>query len=1174
MASRLNIVVFGLLEVSTITDSVEVPEKMQLIRNSLGMKAQALFCFLLITRRVYTRDQLSSLFWGECPEHKAKNSLRVALTSIRQLHKGCITSDRQRLSFNVDALGHLDVQLFDEMVGTLSSEDDESTMRDIEHIIRLYRGELLAEIFVRDASIFQTWLESERSQRHQKVMQLFARQVEFFLKNRLYEDARNSLQRQLQIEPWNETAHQQMMKTLSHLGDFNGAIQQYKICCQRLKDEISVKPMPETNKLFERIMAARTGIRHNLSARMVKFVGRPEEKNTLHRLLVSPQHRLITVMGLGGIGKTSLALHVAKELYNDHTITFLNGIFFIELISVRTLEHLVSKIADTLNINPSHNQDGLTQIIDALKNKELLLVLDDWDSLLYSLKKFGSGNELESTTLVRTLLEKCPNITILLTSRNPLFLRFEKRVTLRGLTIPPDNASSLDGYSAAEFFLQIANQAYAEFTVTDENRPHIIQICKMLDGMPLGIELAAAWVHAISCEQIAVEIQNLDFLSAEMQDLPERQRNLRSVFDYSWQLMSEQEHDVFMRLSIFSDGFTEEAARQISDLTPQILRSLINRSLIKHANPDIILDKLSNTAKGDYFDLVSAPLHDEPLQKIIELPKRYSLHNVVRQYAAEKLAENKKLQYSTRQKHSRYYAEFMQMAKEKFYTEDHKLSLALIKHEKQNVLSAWSWALNYLQLSHLDKIIDVIEEYFILTEEFREAELSAKLSAEYLSGVLINTTTPDPQAQIMLGRILAYRARFLAEIYEYDSMLVVSQELMKLAEETATIELKIIALYLSGVANQNLGKIEKATDELDKSLRLAKNNSLPMLIAKNLRNIGIIALWNADYEETQKLFAAELELRRRLNDRRGEMFALNNLGVLLHQKADYLTAHSHYSDALALFAQIKDLSSYGHILNNLGRVYSEQRNFAKAMEYIQQAIQIKRDLNNKKGESNALLSLGRNYMLVGQYASAQELHIEALCIKRSIGDWRGEAESLTYLALIHYISGKHQEALEYMVLANSILEQTTARFIKAQLLTIHSHILFSLKQFSEAKDAAIEALAEWQARKNDNLSMEPLANLARIEFEFGNEKEAIEYINQIIAYLKTGNLDGVNFPLNIYLICYTILNKIEDQRSAALIKQANDKLTLWSAAIDNDEMRNSYLSITHHRRIRELSDSA
>ena len=1175
MAQRLNITALGMLEISASSEQLETSGETTAVGNSLAIKEKALFCYLLITGKVYTRDQLCSLFWGEDSEKKAKNSLRVALTNIRKkVHKDCIAApDRQRVSFNMEVLGNFDVYLFDQIVESLSDEESEATMADIERAMGLYRGELLADLLVREAATFQEWLGIERVQRRQKVMNLFARQIEFYLVSRRYHEALVSLQRQLQLEPWNEIAHQQMMTTLSHMGDFNGALQQYETCRQCLQDELSVEPMPKTEQLLERIIAARNGRRDNLPTQMMPFVGRPDEINTLHRLLADPQNRLVTVMGLGGIGKTSLALHVAQQLYNEQAITFLNGIFFIALGPIRTLEQLLSTIADTLEIPLRQSKDSLAQILDTLYNKELLLVLDDWDSLLDSLKRFGGGSEAESTEIIHTLLDRCPNLSILITSRDPLRLRFEKRVELEGLTIPPDNAYSISGYSAADFFLQTANQVHPGFTDTDENRPYIIQICKQLDGMPLGIELAAAWVRVMSCKQIASELHDLDFLSADMQDLPDRQRSLRAVFDYSWQLMSEQEHDVFMRLSVFSDLFTQETAALISDLTPQILRSLLDHSLVKRANSDAAMGSMENDASINYFDLVPTHLNTDRLQPIIEVPQCYSLHNIVRQYATEKLAENKNLQYDTRQKHSTYYANFMQKQRERFYTDDHHLALALIRQEKQNVISAWGWALNYVQLDNLDKILDAIEEYYLLAGTFKEAELSARLSVEYLSAKLAKAVEPEPQARIMLGRIWAYQARFLAEIDEYDSMLVVSQKLLSLAEETENVEIRATALYLSGFANQQLGRIEQSTNELNESLQLAEGASLSMIIALNLRKLGTMTLWQADYEKAQELFTNELGIWRTLNDRRGEMVALNNLGVLVHQNGDYANAHLYYSDARNLFAQMGDPGRYSHMLNNLGRIYSEQRNFSKAMRYTQRAIQIKRSLGDKTGESNALLSLGRNYMLIGQYAIAQELHNEALKIKRSIGDWHGEAESLTYLTLIHCLRGDHQYALEYTVLANTILERNVAQFIHAKLLTIHSHILFNLEYFAEAKEAAAAALAEWQARKNINLSMEPLANLARIEFEMGNRDTAIEYVKEILDHLKTGNLDGVNFPLHIYLICYDILNQVEDPRRGALITQANDKLAIWSNAIEDDELRHSYLSIKHHLRIQELSAS-
>lgn len=1112
---------------------------------SLSVKEQALLSYLMITGKQYARYQLAGLFWGSDPEDKAKNSLRVALTHIRQLDQECIhAKNRQRVAFNKDAIDYCDLIEFDQIISTLPKDDDEPTIAKITRAIELYRGNLLAGLYVPNAPDFQNWLEVERGQRRKNVLALFERQTSYMLSARRYDEAQNLLQSWLQIESWNEKAHQQMMITLSRLGDFNGALAQYEICQQRLQDEIGVSPMPETVQLLERIKAARSGRPCYLPTEITPLIGRTSEINQLHQLLIASEHRLVTVIGLGGMGKTSLALHVAKQLYQEQAITFLNGVFFISLLSIRTLEHLLSNIAYTLEISLNRNIDSLTQIVDALRNKELLLVLDDWDTLTYSLQKFGSSRTSEGTDLIHKFLTNCPNIKILITSREPLMLRFEKRLELKGLDIPPDDAISIDEYSAVQLFLRVAEQVAPNFRLTDENRPDIIQICKMLDGMPLGIELAAAWLRVLPCKRIVAEITDLDFLSTDMQDVPERQSSLRTMFDYSWQMMTEDEREVFQRLAVFADGFTEAAATSVAGLTPQVLTSLFDRSLIKR---DMSLGS--------------------------EFPTRYSLHNAVRQYCAEKMAVDSTLQYKTRQKHCHFYADFIQHEQTRLYSPEHSSALALMGQEKQNVLAAWSWALHYIQLEELDKIIDAVEEYFTLAGPYREAALSAQLSAEYLCEVLEKSEEANPDAQILLGKIWAYQAKCLCEIGEFDTVIFTSQELLTLAREIKNVELQAKALLLCGTANHQLGKTDLALEQLEESLRLAQNASLPLITAENLRRLGVIYQWRADYDKVREFITEELTIRRAIGDRRGEMTGLNNLGVFTLQSGDYINALRYYSDGLNLFAQIGDSGRHSHMLNNIGRLYSEQRDFTKAAAYIEEALQVKRTLGDKLGESNALLSFARNYMFLGEYELAHQLNNDALTIKRTLGDWRGEAEALTLLALVCCLRGDHLVAFEYTTQANTILEKNTARFIQAQMLTTRSHILLFLKHLPQAQAAALDALGEWRARKNANLSMEPLADLAQIELLNGNEQKAVAYVNEILTHLETGNLDGVNFPLRVHLICYKVLKELDDIRSEQLLEIALSKLKRWSAAIEDEQLRQSYLSIAHHRQLLELSRS-
>lgn len=1157
MSPKLDIALLGQLKIA------QTPENDKPVdQSALTTKEQALIAYLLITGAQYTRDQLAGLFWRDDPDDKAKNSLRVALSHIRQLHKECITKGNgHRVSVNPAVVHSLDLTEFNQIVQANAEIGSASQPVSIDRAVALYRGDLLAGLHINDAANFQAWLEMERTQHRKNYLRLLESQTIHLLNSRAFAQARELLQSQLRLEPWNEAAHRQLMSTLCRLGDFNAALAQYEICREQLKKELSVEPMPETQQLRERILVARNSPRHNLPAEMQPFVGRPTETSELTDLLMHSNQRLITIVGLGGIGKTRFALHVARRICKGQTVEFINGVFFVSLVAVRSTDQLLALISEA--VNPSAVTSNLAQALDQLRSKEMLLILDDWESFIHSLQKFRGGEDADATDLICILLQHCPDLKILVTSREPLGLFAEKRLELQGLDIPPPEADSIEHYSAARLFAQVGQQIVSDFYISAANREPIIQICETLGGMPLAIELAATWLSVMSCQRIADEILRLDFFDTEIQGVPERQRSLRAIFDQSWQMMTHAERDLFRQLAVFAGTFSEDAACAVASTTHKELMSLMKRSLLHRTFFQNEID-IHSTIQDDGFAQHSSTVNDE-------LPMYYSLHSVMRQFAREKLAESKDVQFVMRQEHCSYYVAFLQQQQERLFTDEHHNALALLTHDRQNVLSAWSWALNNMLYDELEVILDISEQFLLVTGFFEEAELTMRRSTEYLYSQLEELENPDPRAQHILGRCLAVQARFQLELSQFESARFTADQLYALSTRIRNDKHLAFALHYQSAANYRLGNMSQARTELEQSLRLAQDNEMMHLIAINLQKLGAIYKADADYEQALSHWQQGLEVRRSINDQHGEIGLLNNLGVIAIQQGDYEQAHTYYQDAYKLSKITGDRGWVGFMLNNIGRIYAEQRDFTRSMRELNDALSIEHSLNNKLSKSNVLLSLGRNYMFLGQYKHADDLHQQALKIKQSIGEKHGEIETLIYLALLHCLRNSPLLALEHITQASAILEQSHFSFLSAQMLTVRSHILLHQNYISEAQNAAQQAMDAWLGLGNKNLSMEPLAYLARSELALGNNKKAFAHVETILTHLKSNNLDGVNFPLHIYLICYDVLAALNDPRAEDVLTGAYDQLKKWANAIKDDALRESYLSINHHRKIVELS---
>jgi transcriptional regulator with XRE-family HTH domain len=328
----------------------------------------------------------------------------------------------------------------------------------------------------------------------------------------------------------------------------------------------------------------------NLPRPLTSFIGREPELTALGQLLQDAQCSLLTIVGPGGIGKTRLAVeaaHLSEQLFPD-------GVWFVPFVSLNSPVQIVPTIAGALDFKFQEPTNPQAQLLRYLRAKRALLVLDNAEHLLDGVGVFTE------------ILKDCHQVKLLVTSRERLNLLSEWVFDLQGLPVPlNDQVEHFEAYSSVALFLQSARRVRAGFEMREAERCWVLKICRTMEGMPLGIELSAAWVGLLSCEEIAKEIEhNLDFLSVSMRDLPERHRSLRATLDHSWKLLNPEERMILSRLSVFHGSFSREAAQAICGASLAVLSSLKNKTL------------LYRNEQG-----------------------YYGLHEIIRQYAGLKLAE-------------------------------------------------------------------------------------------------------------------------------------------------------------------------------------------------------------------------------------------------------------------------------------------------------------------------------------------------------------------------------------------------------------------------------------------------------------------------------------------------------------------------------------------------------
>ena len=575
--------------------------------NFISNKVSALLAYLAVTRRAHTRDKLAALLWGEMPDADAKNNLRQALTNLRKFTDKELTITRDSIEFTGDC--YLDILQFELDVKSASSLDPQPASVILTNSISLYKADFLEGFYLRDAPDFEDWMLTERVRLRELALQTLHRLTEIQMNSGDYLSALDSTSRLLAFDPWREEAHRQRMSALARAGQRSAALAQYQTCRRILEKELGVKPSAETTSLYEQIHNTENGSLHNLPASMTSFIGRESELAEIAVRLANADCSILTLVGEGGVGKSRLALQAAQSQVHR----FLGGVWYIPLSSVKDIDSLFLSIASALKINMS----DADQIKQYLQDKNLLLLLDGMEHLT---------NDAVLTWLT-DMLQSSPNIKLLITSQARLNIQAETLLEVHGLP-------NVDGSSPAfRLFIERARQLKADFNPKDDERSEILHLCDLVDGSPLALELAATWVRGLSVPDIVKEIErNLDILTTSQQDLPQRHRSMRAVFDHFWQLLSPEEKIVFQKQAVFQGAFTREAFQEITETDISMLSRFVDNSAIRFSEEG-----------------------------------RYRRHSLMAQYASLRLQENHTLQKEIREKHARYFSKLVKGLEAEFF---------------------------------------------------------------------------------------------------------------------------------------------------------------------------------------------------------------------------------------------------------------------------------------------------------------------------------------------------------------------------------------------------------------------------------------------------------------------------------------------------------------------------
>ena len=986
--TRLTISVLGELQV--LIDNVP-------IQSFESDKVRALLAYLVVEAdRPHPREALIALLWPDSSEEAARHNLRQALFNLRQVlgdhtaRPPYLLITRDAIQYNRKSDYSLDLDQFNgylhgwEKNQSRESTDASSLVPQLEEMVKLYKGEYLQHFSLGDSAEFEDWILVRRESLRQQMMNALTYLANEYEHRGDFRAARCYALHQLELDPWREEAHYQLMQVLALDGQRSAALAQYEACKRVLAEELGVEPAERTRDLYEQIRSDMlTGKDktppnipsvpiHNLPVALTPFIGREQELAALDRLITDTSCRCITLVGPGGIGKTRLALQAADQ----HRNAFAGGAAFIPLASVGSVDVVIPAIANATHFSFYGPSDPKVQLLNYLRDKQMLLVVDNVEHLLVEDPHRGTIADL-----LIEILQGAGQIKLLVTSRESLNLQGEWPFEVVGLDFPTaEREDGLEEYGAVSLFLQRAQRARPGFQMNWEDKTSVARLCRLVEGMPLAIELAAAWVRLLSPAEIATEIeQSLDFLNAQMRDLPERHRSMRAVFDHSWQMLSTEEKGVLGRLSVFRGGFQRRAAEQVAGASLANLSSLVMRSLLRC------------TVSG-----------------------RYDLHELIRQYAASKLAEEPHEQHAAQERHSLYYLGLLEEQGVKLQSHQQKEAAAELSGEMDNIRAAWDWLITNQKFVSLYRASPTLMYLFEVRNWFKEGEVTFRKTTDGLRASLLGSESATFH-QVILNAILAHHGFFLLRLGRGEEAYAILSPSATFLRKSSEPLAAIYSLWYLGIDCWILGRFAEAKESLQESLALSRKYGERWYEAWTSEFLGRLVLDQGAYDDARHYLSEALAILRQLGDPSMTAHALSYLGRTIQALGEYREAEKLFQESLARAREIDYRFAIGLALDGLGKIAYAQGNYEKARDLFSESASLFREMGDTHRLSRTLNHQGLNSLALNRGVEAHNDFNSALRLAYEGGFTPSVLNALAGLAALAAQQKGSQETLELVL---------------------------------------------------------------------------------------------------------------------------------------------------------------
>ncbi len=901
-------------------------------------KAMALLAYLVVTGRPHHRESLAALLWPESNGAAAYSALRNVLWILRQTSlEAHIESDRSTVQINPSVGLEVDVLRFRQgLEACPSGTHDRAIVCEVcEPGLRvaadLWVGPFMDGFSVANSGVFEDWQLAEGEALRREHVETLDRLYDAEMIAKRWSAAANLARRRLQADPLNELGFRALMRALSAEGKRSEALRVYNECSRILHEEMGLEPERETRELADRVRASRqnrSAVSENRAFRLPPsphpFVGRGDLADRLSARLLERASPVTTLVGLGGAGKTSLALHVGRCMKSE----FSHGIVFVALDSARGPHRVCSAVAQTLGISlvRERGSELIQQLADYLQERELLLILDGAEHVLRQVAKLCAG------------LRHIAGLRVLVTSRISLDIEGETVLPLHGLDTPSAATppEKLAGYPSIRL-LQLSAERGGEWSPpSPQEFAAMGRLARLLEGSPLGLEMAAGWRSVLSWEEIVERVSgNLEFLVATRHDVPAKHRTFAAVFEQAWDLLPDEAREALRALSVFRNGFTILAAEAVTRCHPGILALLVNRCLVRRIASD-----------------------------------RYDMHELLRQFASAKLGASGRVAEMIRKRHAEFYADGMELWFSKLKGRTQFSTLAAIEVEIDNIRAAFQYAAETGLAEALERSCEGLFFYYDMRTLFEEAETVFLQAVEAYRAQSSDRSSIEAFLEIAAGWCVANQRPDVAEVR-------LSKGLELLGEGAPKDRLHAMANVICAYAN--VGRDQEAlAARISESVRFYRE-------CGDLWGEGLaLGAWAVqlsklgDGDAAEKLAYRSLHAHREIGDAWGEGLALMFLARLAERRGELELALARYEESQRLSEPIaSDIVGVIDSITSQARVSLALGNAEQADVLATRALELSRGVGNRLFTGGALVELAQAHRALGKTESAKRLLEEA-----------------------------------------------------------------------------------------------------------------------------------------------------------------------------------------------------